>query len=150
AHVEIDLVLDAARSPPPMSAVGLLGEGHFDYTQKNALLTAEGEIRAGNVRFPLSAAPAGLDYTHAFFPRDTDWRWAFAAGTKIAFNLSDGIFRDGGENVAWIGGAPRAVGPVTFEFDALTPHAQWKVRGENVDLAFTPEGLRTQAIDLKL
>jgi hypothetical protein len=151
AHVEIDLLLDAAKSPPPLSAVASVGEaGRFDYTQKNTLLVAEGEIYAGNNRFPLSGAPAGLDYTHGLLRRETSWRWAFCAGPRVAFNLSDGFLKGDGENVAWIGGAPRPVGPVQFEYDAKAPVAPWRIRGDNVDLTFKPEGLRRQDVDLKL
>jgi hypothetical protein len=151
AHCEIDLVLDAAAAPPPASAVAALGSpGRFDYTQKSALLRASGSVRTGNVTFELNEAPAGLDYSHGFFEHETAWRWAFAAGPGVAFNLSDGFLQGQGENVVWLEGEPRPVGGVTFEFDKLAPLTPWRIRGEAVDLTFNPEGVRTKSIDLKL
>ena len=151
AHCEIDLVLDAALAPPPASAVAAVGNpGRFDYTQKNALLRASGNVRSGNVTFELAGAPAGLDYSHGFFEHEIAWRWAFAAGPGVAFNLSDGFLQGQGENVVWLEGAPRPVGHVTFEFDKLAPHTPWRIRCESFDLTFKPEGVRTKTVDLKL
>jgi len=151
AHCEIDLVLDAALAPPPASAVATVGNpGRFDYTQKSALLRASGNVRSGNVTFELGGAPAGLDYSHGFFEHEIAWRWAFAAGPTVAFNLSDGFMQGEGENVVWLEGAPRPVGAVTFELDKLAPHTPWRIRGESVDLTFKPEGVRTKTVDLKL
>ncbi|HEY2031119.1 MAG TPA: DUF2804 domain-containing protein [Myxococcales bacterium] len=150
AHCEIDLILDGALAPPPASAVAaLVNPGRFDYTQKSALLRASGSVRSGNVTFELSGAPAGLDYSHGFFEHETAWRWAFAAGPGVAFNFSDGFLQGQGENVAWLEGEPRPVGPVTFEFDKLAPLQPWRIRGESVDLTFKPEGVRTKSVDLK-
>ena len=75
----LDLSLDARAAPPPLSAALRLGPGRFNFTQKLVGLPAEGEIRVGNVRFPVRGEPAGLDFTHGHLARDTSWRWAFAS-----------------------------------------------------------------------
>src|SRR5438094_239842 len=97
----LDLSLDARAAPPPLSAALRLGPGRFNFTQKLVGLPAEGEIRVGNVRFPVRGEPAGLDFTHGHLARDTSWRWAFASarqkGRLIGFNLSEG-FMQSGEN----------------------------------------------------
>src|SRR5207244_1009231 len=47
-YTEVDLALDAARAPTPMTAVAPVGPpGRFDLTQKTVLLPAEGEVRTG-------------------------------------------------------------------------------------------------------
>lgn len=157
AHAGIDLQLDANRAPPPVTAIAGLGaEGRFDVTQKSALVPAEGEVRAGNARFPVRGQLAGLDYSHGFFPRDTAWRWAFASGRAgshlLALNLSEGLLEGEGENVLWIDGEPQATGPVRFTFDRETPLGAWRVQNArgDLDLVFRPEGHRSQDIDLRL
>jgi hypothetical protein len=157
AHADVDLLLDADRAPLPITAIAEVGAaGRFDLTQKNVLVPAEGEVRAGNIRFAVQGHLSGLDYTHGFLARETAWRWGFATGRAggrlIAFNLSDGFLKGEGENAAWFEGEPQAVGPVRFSFEADAPQAPWRVRSEDgrVDLTFQPEGHRAQTIDLKL
>lgn len=152
-HTDVQLWLDAAKAPPPVTAVAPVGPpGRFDLTQKTVLMPAEGEVRCGNVRFPVVGDPAGLDYTHGYLARETSWRWAFGNGRGVAFNFSEGFLQGEGENVVWLGGEPRAAGRVSFTFDGNAPGAPWRLRSEDgqVDLVFTPEGQRAQTIDLKL
>jgi hypothetical protein len=153
AVTDIDLTLDASKSPPPITAVAPVGApGRFDLTQKAALMPAEGEIRAGNVRFAVQGFPAGLDYTHGYLARETSWRWAFAMGRGIAFNFSEGFLEGEGENVVWLEGEPRPAGKIGFTFDGNAPMSQWRIKSEDgrVDLVFHPEGYRSQSIDLML
>ena len=157
AHADVDLMLDVDRAPPPITAIAGAGApGRFDLTQKTVLVPAEGEVRAGNIRFAVQGQLAGLDYTHGLLARDTAWRWAFAGGRAgsrlIAFNFSEGFLADEGENAAWIDGEPLRVGPVRFGFQPDAPQEPWRVASDDgrVDLTFRPEGHRAQSIDLKL
>jgi hypothetical protein len=156
-NAAVDLSLDAARAPPPLTAVSHFENGRFNFTQKLVAIPAEGEIAVGNTRFTLRGELAGLDFTHGHPPRDTSWRWAFASARQsdrvIAFNLSEGFMRSGGgENALWVDGAPCSVGPVRFEFDASAPLDPWRVQSADgsLELVFQPEGYRAQNIDLKL
>ncbi|HET7786946.1 MAG TPA: DUF2804 domain-containing protein [Myxococcales bacterium] len=156
-HAQVDLLLDVARAPPPISAVASVGApGRFDFTQKTVLVPAEGEVRAANVRFPVHGQLAGLDYTHGLLARETAWRWAFGSGRsglrQVGFNFSDGFLQGEGENAIWLDGEPRAVGPVTFAFDPESPLGPWRVQSRDgrVDLVFQPEGYRRQTVDLKV
>lgn len=153
----IELSLDANSAPPALSAVCPLGPGRFDFTQKLIGLPAEGEIRVGNATYLAQGELAGLDFTHGYLERDTSWRWAFASGRAgphvVGFNFSEGFLPSGlGENAVWIDGAPRAVGPVSFQFDAASPLGPWQLQSADgsVELRFQPEGQRTQSTDLKL
>ena len=157
AHADVDLMLDADRAPPPITAIAGVGApGRFDLTQKTVLVPAEGEVRAGNIRFPVQGQLAGLDYTHGLLARETAWRWAFASGRAfgrpIAFNFSEGFLEGEGENAVWIDGEPHGVGPVHFTFQPDAPQAPWRVQSDDgrVDLTFQPEGHRAQTVDLKL
>jgi Protein of unknown function (DUF2804) len=157
AHADVDLLLDVTRAPPPITAIAEVNEaGRFDFTQKTVLVPAEGEVRAGNIHFPVQGQLAGLDYTHGLLARETAWRWAFATGRSgshlVAFNFSEGFLSGEGENVVWIDGEPQPAGPVDFSFDPGAPLSDWRVRSSDgrVDLTFHPEGYRAQTIDLKL
>ena len=157
AHADVDLLLDATRAPPPITAIAPVGPpGRFDFTHKTVLLPAEGEVRAGNVRFAVQGQFAGLDYTHGYLARETAWRWAFACGRVgahlVGFNFSDGFLQGEGENVVWMDGEPHATGPVHFSFEPREPLGAWHLRSADgrVDLAFQPEGYRAQTVDLKL
>ncbi len=157
AHADVDLTLDANRAPPPLTAVAEVGvPGRFDFTQKTVLVPAEGEVRAGNIRFAVQGQLAGLDYTHGFLARETAWRWAFGGGRAgsrlVAFNFSEGFLGGEGENAAWIDGEPLAAGPVRFSFQPEAPEAPWRIQSADgrVDLTFQPEGHRAQTVDLKL
>jgi len=129
--------------------------GRFDFTQKTVLVPAEGEVRAGNIRFPVQGQFAGLDYTHGLLARETAWRWAFAGGRAgshlVAFNFSDGFLQGEGENVVWIDGEPQAAGPVRFSLPEA-PLGSWRVQSVDgrVDLTFQAEGYRAQTVDLKV
>jgi hypothetical protein len=156
AHADVDLMLDVSRAPPPVTAIAEVGTpGRFDFTQKTVLVPAEGEVRAGNIRFPVQGQFAGLDYTHGLLARETAWRWAFAGGRAgshlVAFNFSDGFLQGEGENVVWIDGEPQAAGPVTFSLPDA-PLGSWRVQSVDgrVDLTFRAEGHRAQTVDLKV
>jgi Protein of unknown function (DUF2804) len=157
AHADVDLLLDATRAPVPITAIAPVGPpARFDFTHKAVLLPAEGEVRAGNVRFAVQGQFAGLDYTHGYLARETAWRWAFACGRAganlVGLNFSDGFLQGEGENVAWLDGEPHATGPVHFSFDRAQPLGTWRVQSADgqVDLTFQPEGYRAQTVDLKL
>lgn len=155
-RASVELSLDARKAPPALSAVARLPEpGRFDFTQKRVGLPAEGEVRAGNATFLVQGELAGLDYTHGYLSRETAWRWAFASGRAggraVGLNLSEG-FLGAAENAVWVDGAPCPAGPVRFVFDAAAPLSPWRIASDDggVELTFQPEGLRAQAIDLKL
>jgi hypothetical protein len=148
----VDLVLDAGAAPPALSVCSRIDTGRFNFTQKLAAVPAEGEIRAGNARFGVHGELSGIDFTHGFPARETKWLWAFGSGTvgghTIAFNLSEGFLPGSPESAVWIDGPPCGTGPVHFEGDFSDPAATWRIRGQTVDLVFTPEGRRAQKIDL--
>ncbi len=157
ANTEVDLALDVGRAPAPLTAIAPVGPaGRFDFTQKTALIPAEGEVKTGNILFPVRGELAGLDFTHGYLARETAWRWAFASGRsgdrRVAFNFSEGFLQGQGENAVWIDGDPRPAGKVSFTFDGNDPLSPWRIRSEDgrVDLVFQPEGQRAQSIDLML
>jgi hypothetical protein len=155
--VDVDLVLDTAVSPPPLTLVCSLGTGLFNLTQKTSCIPAEGEVRVGPRVFKVRDAVAVLDYTHGLLPRDTKWLWASGCGRLeggglVGLNLvSDFNEGNGGENALWLGGRLSALGKARFEVEP-DPMRPWRVTTEDdrVDLCFTPEGMRGEDVDLKL
>jgi hypothetical protein len=145
---EVELRLDSIDEPSCASACADLGGARFDFTQKRCGLTASGTIVHKGRAFTVEDGRAGLDFTHGYLQRETAWRWAFgmgeSAGRKLAFNFSEGFLEAGSENTLFFDGAPCSVGPIQFEFDRSDVTAKWTLRGEGVELTFTPEGLRRQ------
>jgi hypothetical protein len=145
---DVDLRLESIDEPRCASACADLGNARFDFTQKRCGLTAGGTIVHQGRTFAVENGRAGLDYTHGYLKRETAWRWAFgmgeSAGRKLAFNFSEGFLETGSENTLFFDGAPCSVGPIQFEFDAKNVNASWTLRGDGVELVFTPEGARRQ------
>jgi len=148
--VEAELRLESLDEPAAMSACADLGDGRFDFTQKRTGLTASGTIAHRGRTFRVECGRAGLDLTHGYLRRETSWRWAFgmgeATGRKLAFNFSEGFVSGGAENVLFLDGAPHAAGPIAFSFDPKDPGAPWHLRGDGLELEFTPEGHRAQNV----
>ena len=149
----LDLTLDGARAPAPLSVCADLGGQRLDFTQKSPLLAATGTVTIEQRVLRFDGAPAGLDFTHGFLKRRTDWRWAFAAGEcggrPVAFNFSEGFLGPGSpENAVWLDGAPTDAGDVAFSFDPKDPRSPWSLRGAGLLLEFTPEGQRAQDVNV--
>lgn len=156
-----DLVLtrtaDAVTEMTCVAPAGDDARGRWNLTTKDNTLHAKGFVQWASERFDVDA-PAIVDVTDAYPPRHTVWRWASFAGRdgegrRVGVNLCE-IHNDSErarENVLWLDGAPRALGPVRFDFDAAAPGASpWRITGDGVDLRFVPSGARFGHEDLVL
>jgi hypothetical protein len=145
------------RSKEPLSLLTRNGLKGFNYTDKEAGISAGGTIKAGGAEYRLDPASASgiLDYTFGLPARETFWNWASGCGTgangeKIAFNFAQGINETGfTENVFWINGALTQVDTVNFIYDGRDMMSPWKLKSADgkVDLAFTPEGRRAKDLN---
>lgn len=156
--VEIDLSLEVAAGPEPLTAVCPVEPCGVNLTQKSTCVPAKGTVRIGPSTFRMDEAFAVLDYSHGMLARETRWHWAsgggrLADGRMVGLNLVSG-FNDGEltENGLWIDGRLRRTGRARFEFDRADPLAPWRVRTDDgaVDLRFAPEGLRAEDVNLGL
>lgn len=140
-HVEAELDLSAMATP--LLAIGPADGGLAHTTQKTSALPVRGWAEVQGRRFALDGAWAAVDASNGLLARDTAWRWASAHRPDIGFNLQQGYF-GGQENVLWLDGAPIALGPAHFDFDANRPLSPWHIHTDDglLDLVFTPEGLR--------
>lgn len=148
--------VSSSLTPPPISAVALLGDGLVHVTEKRALLSVTGEAELGGRSFALDQALAGFDRSHGYLARRTTWRWAYAlghtdAGERIAINLVDG-FVGAAECAVWIGDKVYPVGEASFLFDLGRPLLPWRVRSScgSVDLTFEPGDIHAEHQDLGL
>ncbi len=145
----------------PLVVVLPVGRGRGMYSHKVAL-PVEGTIRVGDRVCTASreTAFAILDIHKAHYPRHTFWNWATCAGhdgqsRAVALNLTRNVNEDDeklNENAVWVDGRITHLGPARFEFDKrsiLEPWKLWTTDGL-VDLVFTPQGERTENIQLGL
>jgi hypothetical protein len=131
-RLSLEASLDAAAAPPAIGAVAEVAPGHFDATEKRALLAGRGSLRVGDRSVPLDGALAGYDFTSGLPPRHTRWRWAFAlgrlaGGAPFALNLIEDFVGEA-ECAAWIGDELVGLGEGRFAFDRAKPDAPWSVR----------------------
>jgi hypothetical protein len=156
--VSVELRLRPQSAPASLTAVCSVTGGGVTMTQKTVCVPCDGEVRAGGRTFRLDGALAGLDYSHGYLARETRWRWASASGRlgdgrTVGLNLVEG-HNDGAvtENALWIDGRLSQPGHASFELDERAPERPWRIRTDDgrVDLAFEPEGVRREDIDLKL
>lgn len=127
------------------------------YTHK-AATPAEGSIILGGQEIVIDGnqAIALIDEQKTYYPYNSFWYWATAAGYDdsgrlLAFNLcrnmitADEVFN---ENCFWIDGKICCLPAARFEFGkSMEP---WKVNteGGNLNLSFVPKGERAQKINL--
>lgn len=145
----IDATLDAAAAAPTLCAVARIDGGAANCTHKTPCLPAAGTIVADGVTYTLDHHTAALDHTVGLLARDTRWKWVSAAAPGVAVNLIQG-FNGPVENAVWLDGTIHAVGPAEILYDVSTPRSPWRIRTADggVDLVFTPEGERSEDIDL--
>ena len=148
-RLDVELVEEA----DPVTAICPVGTGGprswVNVTRKQAVARTSGTVRAGTHN--LSANGHGfIDFSHGMLARETVWRWGIGSGSladgrRVGFTLV-ADFNDSLENVLWIDGTPRAVGPVTFDTSAEA----WAVTGDGLELELEREGTRSQNLDLGL
>ncbi|WP_255191093.1 DUF2804 family protein [Natronobeatus ordinarius] len=120
-----DVAVDLAFEAPPADAVTAIcpvAGGHraaLNVTQKALAPQVTGTVSVAGRSRTLADGVGLLDHTHGLLARETRWRWAMGVGAVdgelAGFNLVWG-FNDGLENVVWLDGEPRAVGPATLEY----------------------------------
>lgn len=150
--IDLDVALTTTAPDAAVTCVAPARPGAADrwnLTTKDNTLRAKGTARWGADALDLDAA-AVIDVTDAYPARRTVWNWASLAGSDdrgraVGVNLC-ALHNDSElarENVAWLDGAPHALGPVRFAFDrGARERAPWTITGDGVDLRFTPAGAR--------
>lgn len=150
--LEVRATLDLDRAAPALVAISPVPGGIVGCTQKTSTVPVHsGFATAGDHSVDLGGAWGAVDYSCGLLARETQWRWASAAGVDpsgkpVGLNLTTGF--NAQEDVVWVGNEVFPVGPARLEFD--TPLETWRVTtGDGrVDLKFEPEGHRAQNTNL--
>ena len=144
----------------PMISVLPIGKRKVFYSHKAACpVSGEYSVAGENFTADPAASFALTDVHKAYYPFRTTWKWATfacrdAEGTLLGLNLTEGVFGDGGdmnENCIWHGNRMSLLSAAKFEIpaDIMQPWTVSTVDGRS-SLVFTPMGLRSQTLDLKL
>lgn len=152
--LEVDAVIDESAGPPAIAAIGTIGEGSIDATEKRGPLALRGSAKCAGRSVSLDGGIAGYDYTHGLMPRHTTWRWGFAlgraaSGERFGLNVVQGFIGEI-ECAAFVDDAVIPIAEPRFEFDLARPGEPWRLEGEGIDLVFTPGAMHTQNTNLLL
>ena len=139
-----------------LAVVHPVGPRRWAYTHKEAAMLADLDLKWDGQPLPKRGL-AALDWTRAAYPRHTLWNWASFStrlrdGRRLGLNLSahvldnaDGVSQ---ENALWVDGRLHLLGAATFSLPASPAAEVWHLRGDDVNLAFTPLGARQQDVNL--
>lgn len=149
ARIEVEAILDESAGPPGIVAVADLGDGLRNATEKRALAKVRGRFAVGGLTYDLADAVGGWDYSNGLLPRHTTWRWAYALGPGLGFNLVEGFVGEG-ECALFEGGEVSPLAMPRFVFDKHHPELPWRIEGEGIDLRFEVGAVHAQHTNLGL
>lgn len=142
--IGIAATLDFARAPS-VAASASFGAGLASRTEKRVLAAVTGHVTVGERAIALDGGRGGSDWSDGTMPRHTRWRWAFGLGQGVAFNLTEG-FVGAAECALVTAEGTRALAAPVIAYDE--PSGPWTLRGEDVDLVFTPHAVHAQRTNL--
>ena len=154
-QVSLYATLETRGAPVPHGAIVRPPGSPAMVTEKRVNMAVRGEVSFGPERRSLDGAVAGIDYTHGFPPRATEWHWAFLQGRTtddraVGLNLVQG-FNGSPECVLWLGDTsyPLGEGRFTHKDDVMEP---WHVGTDDgkVDLSFVPVAVHREEHNLGL
>ncbi|MEY8568820.1 DUF2804 domain-containing protein [Brevibacterium linens] len=131
----------------------------FQYTRKDNCLAASGRVRANGVTYRLdeSTTFATMDHGRGKWPYDTLWNWASGSGTTdgevigLQFGAKWTAGTPSTENALRLGGQIEKISEeLDWTYDTDDWMAPWTIKGERVDLIFTPEYHRHSGFDKKI
>ncbi len=138
------------------SLVYPLSPQRLAYTHKEAGMLADVRLTLDGHALP-NQGLATLDWTRSAALRRTRWNWASTAtrlkdGRRFGLNLSAHVYDDASgasmENTVWLDGKLQVLGGVTFSLPASPAAEVWHIRGDGIDLAFSPSGTRQQNVNM--
>lgn len=156
-----DLTLELELESPPsdgVTAICPIADAHPDavnLTQKELAGRVRGTVVVDGDRHTITDGVGLLDHTHGILGRETRWKWGFCVGVDdgdpFGFNLVT-EHNDGLENVVWLDGERRAVGPATVERpgEGEVGADEWRVTTDDgvVDATLAVEAERVENTDV--
>ena len=138
-------------SGAPMCLLYPLHRNRGAYTHKEVGNPCFGSVEWDGETFFVDEALGGLDYTHSYADRHTNWKWLFLTGRLVdgrafGLNLSELLYGSA-ENFLWLDQRLHSLGQVHF----VSPkEGSWRITGERVQLDFQPLGKRQQDVNMLL
>ncbi|PPL19778.1 DUF2804 domain-containing protein [Microterricola pindariensis] len=148
ARVSVDIVAERPAGQEGMGVVVPWGERLFQYTVKDVARPARGSVTIDGVRHELAAGDswATLDHGRGRWPYSMTWNWGAASGIvdgkRIGLQLGGKWTAGTGstENSLAVDGRLTKYGDeLVWEYSTSDFLAPWRIRGEHLDLVFTPE-----------
>lgn len=150
ATPRLDLEIEAVREPghEAMGVVVPWDNKRFQYTLKDNCIPARGWVKADGKRYELSpdTAFATLDHGRGRWPYSIVWNWGAGSG-----RTADGAVIGLQFGAKWTDGTPSTENCLRIDgriekisqelewiYDRNDWMAPWRIRGERVDLTFTP------------
>lgn len=157
-RVRIDVLAHRPEGHECLGVVVPWSRRRFQYTVKDVARPAEGTIFVDGhpEHVPAGASWATLDHGRGRWPQAVRWNRGAGSGVvdgrTVGFHVG-GLWTDGTgsvDNALVVDGHLSKISEeLTWERDAGDPTSPWSVRGDAVDLTFTPEHVRQSAGDLK-
>ena len=147
SRVRFDVVASRPAGHEAMGVVVPWSERLFQYTVKDVARPAAGRLWIDGVasEVPESSSWAVLDHGRGRWPYRMRWNWGAASGisngrrvgVQIGAKWTEGTGST--ENALVVDGVVHKISEdLTWEYDAGDWLAPWRMRGERVDLTFTP------------
>jgi hypothetical protein len=156
-RVRVDILAHRPDGHESLGVVVPWSRRRFQYTVKDVARPAEGTIFVDGhpEPFPAGVSWATHDHGRGRWPRAVHWNWGAGSGVtngQVIGIQVGGRWTDGTgsvENALLVDGRLTKVSEeLTWEYDPDDWMAPWRVRGEAVDLTFTPEHVRESVTDL--
>lgn len=156
-RLRLDVV---AQRPPGHECLGVVvpwSAREFQYTVKDVARPATGWLEVDGARHSLPAdhSFATLDHGRGRWPYDVHWNWGAGSGRvdgRVVGLQLGGRWTDGTgtvENALVVDGRLSKISEeLVWEYSPGDWLAPWRVRGDAVDVAFTPEHLRRAVTNL--
>ena len=157
ARVHLDVLAALPAGHERLGVVVPWDERTFQYTIKDVARPATGRLTLDGTTHEIASGWATLDHGRGYWPRELAWNWGFGAGVVDGRTLGlqlGGRWTDGTgstENALVIDGRLHKIREdLAWSWTRGRWTDPWSVRGESVDLTFTPFVDRVALTDLRL
>lgn len=144
-RLDVDIMAHEEPGHESMCVVVPWDNKRFQYTRKDNCLHSTGTVRADGKTYELKEAFATLDHGRGRWPYSILWNWASGSGYSQGRLLGlqfGGKWTDGTpstENSLRIDGRIEKIGQeLEWIYDTSNFMSPWKIKGDRVDLTFTP------------
>jgi hypothetical protein len=157
ARVHLDVLAALPAGHERLGVVVPWDERTFQYTLKDVARPVTGRLRVDGIAQEIDSGWATLDHGRGYWPRELAWNWGFGAGVvdgrTIGLQLG-GRWTDGTgstENAVVVDGRLHKIREeLAWSWTPGRWTDPWNVRGDTVDLTFTPFVDRVSLTDLQL